>query len=163
MQKDHRNGHRSLTLRKWGRDDLEQFFEQEHLSKTGVEKPPKSSRPAFSKVLAGGALCRQGYRQARNKAYSKQHTETLPVEAAGGRSKRSQATRSTDGDPLFSAQCTVRCAPETRSDMWAQGTSIPFPPFRACAAWCAWTRWGWSPGPSACEADVMPLHHVPLG
>ena len=83
MQKDHRNGHRSLTLRKWGRDDLEQFFEQEHLSKTGVEKPPKSSRPAFSKVLAGGALCRQGYRQARNKAYSKQHTETLPLLAVG--------------------------------------------------------------------------------
>ena len=24
-----------------------------------------------------------------------------------------------------------------------------------------WTRWGLNPGPSACEADVMPLHHVP--
>ena len=25
-----------------------------------------------------------------------------------------------------------------------------------------WTRWGLSPGPSACEADVIPLHHAPL-
>ena len=23
-----------------------------------------------------------------------------------------------------------------------------------------WTHWGLSPGPSACEADVIPLHHV---
>ena len=105
------------------------FFEQEHLSKTGVEKPPRSrsSRPAFSKVLPSRALCKQGYRQARYKAYSKQHTETLFLEAAGGRSKRSQATRSTPRDHLFSAQCTVRRAlpAESRNDMWAQATSIP--------------------------------------
>ena len=25
----------------------------------------------------------------------------------------------------------------------------------------AWTHWDLNPGPSACEADVMPLHHVP--
>ncbi len=25
-----------------------------------------------------------------------------------------------------------------------------------------WTHWDLSPGPSACGADVMPLHHVPL-
>ena len=25
-----------------------------------------------------------------------------------------------------------------------------------------WTHWDLNPGPSACEADVMPLHHVPL-
>ena len=25
-----------------------------------------------------------------------------------------------------------------------------------------WTHWDLSPGPSACEADVMPLHHAPL-
>ena len=24
-----------------------------------------------------------------------------------------------------------------------------------------WTHWGLSPGPSACGADVIPLHHVP--
>ena len=24
-----------------------------------------------------------------------------------------------------------------------------------------WTHWDLNPGPSACEADVMPLHHVP--
>ena len=24
-----------------------------------------------------------------------------------------------------------------------------------------WTHWDLSPGPSACEADVIPLHHVP--
>ena len=26
-----------------------------------------------------------------------------------------------------------------------------------------WTHWGLNPGPSACEADVIPLHHVPHG
>ena len=25
-----------------------------------------------------------------------------------------------------------------------------------------WTRWDLNPGPSACEADVIPLHHEPL-
>ena len=25
-----------------------------------------------------------------------------------------------------------------------------------------WTCWGLNPGPSACEADVIPLHHKPL-
>ena len=25
-----------------------------------------------------------------------------------------------------------------------------------------WTHWGLNPGPSACEADVIPLHHVPV-
>ena len=24
-----------------------------------------------------------------------------------------------------------------------------------------WTHWGLNPGPSACKADVIPLHHVP--
>ena len=24
-----------------------------------------------------------------------------------------------------------------------------------------WTHWGLNPGPSACGADVIPLHHVP--
>ena len=28
--------------------------------------------------------------------------------------------------------------------------------------WDKWTHWGLNPGPSACEADVIPLHHVPL-
>ena len=27
---------------------------------------------------------------------------------------------------------------------------------------CAWTHWRLSPGPSACRASVIPLHHVPL-
>ena len=26
-----------------------------------------------------------------------------------------------------------------------------------------WTHWDLNPGPSACEADVIPLHHVPNG
>ena len=124
----HSNGHRGPTSTTWGRDGLERyFFEQEHLSKTGVEKLPKSSRPAFSKVLPSRALCKQGYRQARYKAYNKQHTETLRVEAARGRGKRSQATQSRPRGHLFSAQCTVRCAlpAESRNDMWAQATSIP--------------------------------------
>ena len=25
-----------------------------------------------------------------------------------------------------------------------------------------WTHWDLNPGPSACEADVMPLHHAPV-
>ena len=29
-------------------------------------------------------------------------------------------------------------------------------------SFCAWTHWGLSPGLSACEADVIPPHHVPL-
>ena len=28
------------------------------------------------------------------------------------------------------------------------------------AIW-VWTHWGLSPGPSTCEADVLPLHHLP--
>ena len=26
----------------------------------------------------------------------------------------------------------------------------------------SWTRWDLNPGPSACEADVIPLHHEPF-
>ena len=29
------------------------------------------------------------------------------------------------------------------------------------AAHNPWTHWGFNPGPSACKADVIPLHHVP--
>ena len=29
--------------------------------------------------------------------------------------------------------------------------------------WQKWTHWGLNPGPSACEADVIPLHHAPNG
>ena len=32
----------------------------------------------------------------------------------------------------------------------------------SAAWWPAWTHWDLNPGPSACEADVMPLHHVPF-
>ena len=32
----------------------------------------------------------------------------------------------------------------------------------ALSWWYAWTHWDLNPGPSACEADVIPLHHVPL-
>ena len=117
-----------------------------HLSKT------KSSRPAFPS--ADRATDKQDTRP----------TASSTLKRGGRRTKQAQSSypEYPDGDPLFSAQCTVRCAPETRSDMWAQATSIPFPPCER-AAWCTWTHWGLSPGPSACEADVMPLHHVPLG
>ena len=27
----------------------------------------------------------------------------------------------------------------------------------------SWTHWDLNPRPSACEADVIPLHHVPSG
>ncbi len=32
-------------------------------------------------------------------------------------------------------------------------------PVRACGATKVWTHWGLNPGPSACEADVIPLNH----
>ena len=31
-----------------------------------------------------------------------------------------------------------------------------------CKAQTRWTHWDLNPGPSTCEADVIPLHHVPL-
>ena len=43
------------------------------------------------------------------------------------------------------------------------GELLPFP--RRCKQQCGnkiWTHWDLNPGPSACEADVIPLHHVPL-
>ena len=38
-----------------------------------------------------------------------------------------------------------------------------FPFFPARRQWNFWAHWDLSPGPSACGADVMPLHHVPHG
>ena len=35
--------------------------------------------------------------------------------------------------------------------------------FPSLAIVITWTRWGLNPGPSACEADVIPLHHTPVG
>ena len=32
----------------------------------------------------------------------------------------------------------------------------------ALSWWYTWTHWDLNPGPSACGADVIPLHHVPL-
>ena len=68
------------------RDDLEYFFEQKHLSKIGVEKPPKSSRPAFCKVLPSRAPCRQRYGKQDTRP-TNSTAETLSVEVAGGREK----------------------------------------------------------------------------
>ena len=31
-----------------------------------------------------------------------------------------------------------------------------------CSRKLTWTHWDLNPGPSACEADVIPLHHVPV-
>ena len=133
------------------------FLLQEHLSKTGVENPA----PRFPKYCPPGP--------SADRATDKQETRptaSSTLKRGGRRTKQALSSYAEypDGDPLFSAQCTVRCAPETRSDMWAQSqaTSIPFPPFER-AAWCTWTHLKLSPGLSACEADVMPLHHVPLG
>ena len=33
--------------------------------------------------------------------------------------------------------------------------------FNGTTVFIQWTHWGLSPGPSACRADVIPLHHVP--
>ena len=41
-------------------------------------------------------------------------------------------------------------------------TALPHRGQRALSGNEAWTHWDLNPGPSACEADVIPLHHVPL-
>ena len=41
----------------------------------------------------------------------------------------------------------------SRSENWCLGVSRKR---------SEWTHWDLNPGPSACEADVIPLHHVPL-
>ena len=40
--------------------------------------------------------------------------------------------------------------------MWFMFLHLP-----PCARAAKWTHWGLNPGPSACKADVIPLHHVP--
>jgi hypothetical protein len=64
----------------------------------------------------------------------------------------------TDALPLSyrgtASQCTsvlAGCSLRFRSLLGAALVSSP-----------SWTHWGLNPGPSACEADVIPLHHVPL-
>ena len=81
------NGHTSPTLRKWGRDDLEHFFEQEHLSRIGVEKPPKSCRPAFSRVYCPPGPCANSGTDRQDTRPTNSTAETLSVEGAGGRKK----------------------------------------------------------------------------
>ena len=81
------NGHTSPTLRKWARDDLEHFFEQEHLSRIGVEKPPKSSRPAFSRVYCPPGPCANSGTDRQDTRPTNSTAETLSVEGAGGRKK----------------------------------------------------------------------------
>ena len=150
------NGHTSPTLRKWGRDDLAHghtgdwaqgllhakrmytsqqwphesytekmgagrfraFFEQEHLSRIGVEKPPKSSRLAFSRVYCPPGPCANSGTDRQDTRPTNSTAETLSVEGAGGRKKP------------FSSQLT-------------------------CSMLYSRTHWGLSPGPSACEADVL--------
>ena len=58
------------------------------------------------------------------------------------------------GSPLASSGCCncgrrPKCMP------------TPHAPTHASPVAKLWTHWDLSPGPSACEADVMPLHHVP--
>ena len=81
------NGHTSPTLRKRGRDDLEHFFEQKHLSRIGVEKPPKSSRPAFSRVYCPPGPCADSGTDRQDTRPTNSTAETLSVEGAGGRKK----------------------------------------------------------------------------
>ena len=58
------------------------------------------------------------------------------------------------GSPLASSGCCncgrrPKCMP------------TPHAPAHASPVAKLWTHWDLSPGPSACEADVIPLHHVP--
>ena len=54
---------------------------------------------------------------------------------------------------IFSTSAGARRISEPSRRAWAMVRSCRF---------CTWTHWGLSPGPSACGADVIPLHHVPL-
>ena len=82
-------------------------------------------------------------RCAANVAASYEHGQT----GDGGRLQRNRVASSTSRAPRVvlarGRECSVaqRMAPEQKS---------------------AWTRWGSNPGPSAREADVIPLHHEPL-
>ena len=38
---------------------------------------------------------------------------------------------------------------------------LPYIMIKHLAKIAKWTHWDLNPGPSACEADVIPLHHVP--
>ena len=68
---------------------------------------------------------------------------------------QSQASRQPDThDTRPPARAIV---PSVNAYVWAQSQSLSY-----SEAFRSWTRWGLSPGPSACEADVIPLHHVPL-
>ena len=144
------NGHTSPTLRKWGRDGLEHFFEQEHLSRIGVEKPPKSSRPAFSRVYCPPWPCANSGTDRQDTRPTNSTAETLSVEGAGGRKKSfsSQLTCSMlymDTLGIEPRAFCMRSGHESYTEKMGAGW------------FSAWTHWGLSPGPSACEADV----HIP--
>ena len=52
-------------------------------------------------------------------------------------------------------------------DVWYGVDGLPNAMWSACAhvgllMIYTWTHWDLNPGPSACGADVIPLHHVPL-
>ena len=44
---------------------------------------------------------------------------------------------------------------------WGSNSRAPKDAPRGSRAPIRWTHWGLNPGPSACKADVIPLHHVP--
>ena len=67
-----------------GRDDLERFFEQEQFSKTGVEKPPKSSRPRIFQSTALPSPLQTAVWTGKILRLTNSTAETLPVEVPGG-------------------------------------------------------------------------------
>ena len=69
------------------------FFEQEHLSRIGVEKPPKSSRPAFSRVYCPPGPCANSGTDRQDTRPTNSTAETLSVEGAGGRKKSFSSQR----------------------------------------------------------------------
>ena len=149
--------HESYTD-KMGAGWFRAFFEQEHLSRIGVEKPPKSSRPAFSRVYCPPGPCANSGTDRQDTRPTNSTAETPSVERAGGRKE------------IFFQPANMQHAVHGHTGDWAQGllhakrmyTSQQWPhesyTEKMGAGWfSAWTHWGLSPGPSACEADV----HIP--
>ena len=79
-----------------------------------------------------------------------------PVHARSGTDclRGRMATRNPSLQAHHPERADARAKPEIDLDDQKQ-------PNKFFARLSIWTHWDLNPGPSACEADVIPLHHVP--